>query len=953
MTELLERDLAADEPVQPPVEPGPPAETELAPVPVGATALAAVLACLAAAVPVAALFRGWLPFAVGLLAVLAGAAPAALAQRTGRPVLQYAAVPVAAVLGAVLLALDASGKGSANLPSLVVEAVRGGGVLQPPVAFDPGWRFLLTLLLAFVTAGALSLAFALRRPRLAVVVPLPLAMGAELLVPASREIPVTAVAVVLVVAALGIAYTASLRTEGVVVSGGFQSRRLLRGTGLVLALVATVVLLPQLSFLFPQPNRDRVTPPQRPPTPPPVADRVLFTFESPNRTAPLRLGVIDVYDQQEQAWLLPPYDTKRFVAIGEDGAVPGAAAKGRTYDVTVRVSDVPGHVLPSVAGFSRLATEEQVQYDPRTGVPQLPNRRLFPGLTYRMTVPVPPTGAQLAAAPAPPDRLAEFLEAPPVPNEVAVLLAKAPKSRFDRLQVLRDALLRNVVAAGVGKPTDLPVARVVAMLRGAEANPYEITAAEALLARWAGLPSRIGYGYYSGDKLGAGRYEIRPRHGATWLETYYEGYGWVPVVGVPRKAKSSTSDQEKNASSLVRPSDEVTLTIYVPTRERNVLQQFQVVWFWLRRIVPAVLGAAVVVYAYPAALKALRRRRRRRWAARHGELERILVSYAEFRDKATDLTFADPQASPLEYLEAIEPDEEHEELAWLVTRAAWGDLSRDLLPYDAERAELLARSVTRRLVRAQSGLNVALAYAARSSLREPWTREVPNLWWPQRPSRPREGAQRRPRFALRPLALLLAVLSLGGCGNDPQFRGPTVLRPGLTPAAVGNVQVVRKDALAATYRKAGPNALVTTGQVWTLEHHGVIEGTVQISLLKPDVRADDPEVRAGIDEGFGGAPFTRKRLVPDRIVWQKDLVDVRVYLWFPPRANAVELVVLRKKFAQHKQLVTALLDFQEGRRMQPLTVPPPVVTPAAEGQQLAPFTPLDAPLGARTGSPPP
>ena len=30
---------------------------------------------------------------------------------------------------------------------------------------------------------------------------------------------------------------------------------------------------------------------------------------------------------------------------------------------------------------------------------------------------------------------------------------------------------------------------------GATATPYEIVAAEALLARWAGVPARIGFGF--------------------------------------------------------------------------------------------------------------------------------------------------------------------------------------------------------------------------------------------------------------------------------------------------------------------------------------------------------------------------------------------------------------------------------------------------------------------------
>ena len=80
------------------------------------------------------------------------------------------------------------------------------------------------------------------------------------------------------------------------------------------------------------------------------------------------------------------------------------------------------------------------------------------------------------------------------------------------------------------------------MLNGARANPYEITEAEALLARWAGLPSRIGYGWYGGV-VKDGWVELHPIHGSTWLEVWFQGYGWVPIVGyrlTPRPASTRT-----------------------------------------------------------------------------------------------------------------------------------------------------------------------------------------------------------------------------------------------------------------------------------------------------------------------------------------------------------------------------------------------------------------------------
>src|SRR5581483_4618979 len=110
---------------------------------------------------------------------------------------------------------------------------------------------------------------------------------------------------------------------------------------------------------------------------------------------------------------------------------------------------------------------------------------------------------------------------------------------------------------------DVPPARVGEMLAGGSATPYEITAAEALLARWAGLPSRIGYGFYGGDPIDGGGFAIHPVHAATWLEVDFAGLGWTPLIGVPLHAVGSLSQDRKNASQSTQPTDQVSLVVYV------------------------------------------------------------------------------------------------------------------------------------------------------------------------------------------------------------------------------------------------------------------------------------------------------------------------------------------------------------------------------------------------------
>src|SRR5207248_9886183 len=131
--------------------------------------------------------------------------------RQRRTAVQYLLVPAAFLLGylaAVVLPNATDAKGT--VPHLVRAAIRNGGLPQPPVPFDPGWRFLAVALVVLVGGAAASLGTGLRRPRLAVLVPVPVVVAAALNQPKGRELASGAVAVVLLVGALMAAFTAEL-----------------------------------------------------------------------------------------------------------------------------------------------------------------------------------------------------------------------------------------------------------------------------------------------------------------------------------------------------------------------------------------------------------------------------------------------------------------------------------------------------------------------------------------------------------------------------------------------------------------------------------------------------------------------------------------------------------------------------------------------------------------------
>jgi hypothetical protein len=933
------------------------------------TTAGAMLASAAAAWVVGGIFRDFSAHLVALLGVVIGGGVVLVSSRNRAAAhLQFAVIPLAALVGAALVALDThTGVG---LVDQVTEAVSSGGLLQPPVPFDPGWHFILVFVFALLTAGGAALGISLRRPRLGVSLAVPVTMAAILTQPASSEVATVVVALLLLILGMTLAFGAELGSSGLS-SAAFETRRLIRGGGVAAGLAVAILGLSQLGFLFPQPNTQHIVPPQRPQIPPPPPDSVLFTYTA-DRTLPMRLGVIDVYDVKQQAWLLPPYDATTLQRFQAPGTVPGGKAKPGDKPIVfkINVQGLSGHTLPELAFLDQVTDSHNTfAIDPRSSALTLPDQPIYKGLTYTLVGDPLPTGAQVASAPKAGPSYAQFLTAPSPPNQVVALLTKysqlatqkgVPENSYDKLSYLRQALYSNVVAAGAGAPGDMTAAQVAHMLDGGEANPYEIVEAEALLARWAGVPSRIGYGYFGGDKQSDGSYAIHPRNGSTWLEAYFSGYGWYPITGVPPKAKPSTTQQQKNNVNTIA-TNQLQLIVYIPIRRVSALLLFEYVQWYLVRIAPIVLALALLYAVYPWFFKIVRSRRRRKWGADLGLHGRIAVAYAEFRDHARDLTIGDPAASPTRFLAYVNDDPEHEELAWLVSRALWGDLRRDLRPDDAEAAEKLASSVTRRLSRGQPFLNRVLARIARTSLREPFSTEMPNPWFEvklrldirgrlraRRRARRREAMLRRRRpVAVAAAASVLVMTILSGCG-PAAATPPRKLPTNLVPKSIGAFTFTQEAAPSKQFAQAGSDAEVSTGAVYTIHHGGGTDGAIEVSLFKPEYTVDDindesldttcqqnpldcvgHQILRGIQCSFGDGHFHRLFFLGER-AYTTVLSDQTIFLWFPPGSETMVMMILLGQFpvADATVLFQAVLEYQH--HQTPQAVPVPTLKPGTE-----------------------
>lgn len=939
-----------DEPQQP-VEPsgGDTDEHEVSPVTATLVAVSGGLSALGAAWMVGGIFRGPEARLVAILGVLLGGGLSYAATRWRAPLLQYLVLPAAVLTGAGLMA-SSSGGGTSSLPALVKDAATSSQVLQPPVDFAPGWRLILVVVLALLTAAASALALSLRRTRLAVAVPVPLTVAAALVQPPGSAIVTSAVSVGLVVMSLATSYAADGVGESFDV--GFEVRRLGRSALAGVVLIAALIVASNVSFLFPNKNQHHVIPPRKPPVSPPPKDVPLYSVRGP-LSGPLRVGVIDVYDVKQQAWLLPPVDNQRLVRLHVPAAVPGdvATTTGKAARITVKIDQATGHVLPDLAGTSHIDGSGTVEFDPRTQMLALPSRPVYTGLTYTLTVPPSPTRAQLSAVnrTAPPAER-EFLTAPPAPPAVQALLAKAPQGAYSRLQYVRAALYTHFTAAGEGKPTDVSAARVAQLLQGGTGNPYELTASEALLARWAGIPSRMGFGYYNGTPQSDGSIQFRPTNAATYLEVFLAPYGWVPVIGTPPRAQESLSSNQSRTNTQIKASPDLGLQLFLPVRQPDNIPLYDYARYYALRALPIVAGAGLLLLLYPVALKQVRRRRRATWAAAHGPAGVVAVAYCELRDRILDLALPGRASTPLELVELVDEDEEHAELAWLVTRGLWGDLRGQLTDEDAVAARQLAASVAGRIAKAQPETARLLAAISRASLRRPYSPEVPNVWWQLRLPRPdlRLALRRlRPAHAT-PVVVVLAAFLLGGCAGPQPTRtaAPVPFPTRIAPSIVAGL-TVHDEAKADQAYVAGArdrNVIVGFGKVVSFSRDGLIQAALQVGQFKPGYTSADRQVVKAITASLAtGGAIARLRPEGGHALFGSTQGSERVFLWFPT-TQSMALLVVRAQITQGaaEALARGLIDYGDGGTINetalaaafatatgstPAATPTPVVTP--------------------------
>ncbi|MDE3723149.1 transglutaminaseTgpA domain-containing protein [Nocardiopsis sp. N85] len=217
---------------------------------------------------------------------------------------------------------------------------------------------------------------------------------------------------------------------------------------------------------------------------------------------------------------------------------------------------LPGGWVP-VVGAPHTIDLPSVGHDARSGVVVLREGRVA-GAEYAVTGDVGdwrPTELTVAHVPAGAefDRYRELpAGAPPLLNDVvAAVSGQGPPYERARLiaEYLRES--HHFSPETPGGHGYAHIARVLAPPggQGGGGTSEQFASAFALLARAAGLPSRVVVGFGPGDDAGDGARTVRTGDAVAWGEVYFEGFGWVPFSVTPGEEGEDAPEETSTGSA--------------------------------------------------------------------------------------------------------------------------------------------------------------------------------------------------------------------------------------------------------------------------------------------------------------------------------------------------------------------------------------------------------------------
>ncbi len=306
-------------------------------------------------------------------------------------------------------------------------------------------------------------------------------------------------------------------------------------------LVAAVALVPVGSAYQP---RDHVDPPVlsvEAPSPLPrlgawAANPDVELMRVQGDVVPLRLVTLRTYDGSQ--WKA----ATRYSPLGSAGerSLPDGEQR-RQSTVDVELSNLGGPWLPT-PGDPVAVSDRDAVVDLETGT--LYDAEAGSGTSYQVTGTADaPDPEQLLAATVPSGAAASaYLQQPQLPFALAAYgarITRDAKSPYERALAIERAVehSRKLSARATSGSAFW---RIEQFLFGAPDTPgarvgtsEQFATAFALLARNAGLPTRIVVGFRPGEPQDDGTMLVRGRDALAWPEVYFDRLGWVPFSPTP------------------------------------------------------------------------------------------------------------------------------------------------------------------------------------------------------------------------------------------------------------------------------------------------------------------------------------------------------------------------------------------------------------------------------------
>jgi hypothetical protein len=144
----------------------------------------------------------------------------------------------------------------------------------------------------------------------------------------------------------------------------------------------------------------------------------------------------------------------------------------------------------------------------------------------------------------PEEMVTRYLALPPIDSRVhneALRITNAAPTPYAKAKALQDYFHRGFRYDLNAKPGHDSNALQAFLFRTKTGYCEQFAGAYAVLARLAGLPTRVAVGFTPGELQADGIYHVRDEHAHAWPEVYLQGFGWVAFEPTPGRGAPNNS----------------------------------------------------------------------------------------------------------------------------------------------------------------------------------------------------------------------------------------------------------------------------------------------------------------------------------------------------------------------------------------------------------------------------